>query len=688
MTAGLRHRKGNGETTLVEQGGGGAGGIVAKKSTLVKVKDDLQVLKSIWFKPIKKSGSHAERLDAFYAPQAKQYDQFRKGFLWGREPLLRSLAARLKGKTDLTWVDLGGGTAENVAMMSKYMPLDNFKQIYVVDLCSSLCRVAENKAREKGWDNVSIVEGDACTFSPKESGSITVVTFSYSLSMIPPFLSAVDNAINMLDDKVGLFGIADFYVSSKFDLPLRQHPWSRRFFWRSIFDIDNIDLGPERRQYIEHKLERICEFNSSGGIPYVPYLRAPYYVWIGRKGKPEDSLRGTLEGEEKVERPPMFPPTFLYNMSWEDPRPDEKVLKTTKGDVVLTLTSGGDNTLDLAIQGADEVHSVDMNPAQSYLLELKKTCIQHLDYDDVWQLFGAGHHYSARSLLENDVGPFMSQGAQHFWYKHIYYFADSLYYHGAMGKIIWWVGFLLKYIGMQTWVDKIANAETLEKQVEVWDSAWFVKFFKLIPYQILRILTRIIFNPALLWWGMGVPTNQWRLIKRDDRSMIDYAHATLDGIAYHTHLRTENYFYLACLTGSYTKTCCPAFLTQKGFQKLKEEGAVNNVKVHTTSFMEQLTARMYTKVILMDHVDWLDEKSLETYARALAKHVKPGGRVIWRSASLNPPYVHFFEEAGFTVTCVDRHCEGKTPVLIDMVNMYASFWVAERKGGNGAAKAA
>ena len=36
------------------------------------VKDDLQVLKSIWFHPLKKSGTHAERLDAFYAPQARQ----------------------------------------------------------------------------------------------------------------------------------------------------------------------------------------------------------------------------------------------------------------------------------------------------------------------------------------------------------------------------------------------------------------------------------------------------------------------------------------------------------------------------------------------------------------------------------------------------------------------------------------
>ena len=50
--------------------------------------------------------------------------------------------------------------------------------------------------------------------------------------MIPPFHSAVDQAITYLDPVRGLVGVTDFYVSAKFDLPLRQMSWARRFFWR------------------------------------------------------------------------------------------------------------------------------------------------------------------------------------------------------------------------------------------------------------------------------------------------------------------------------------------------------------------------------------------------------------------------------------------------------------------------
>ena len=53
-----------------------------------------------------------------------------------------------------------------------------------------------------------------------------------------------------------------------------------------------------------------------------------------------------------------------------------QVLDINKADTCLTLTSGGCNALNLIVQGAGKVHSVDCNPAQSSLLELKATAIR------------------------------------------------------------------------------------------------------------------------------------------------------------------------------------------------------------------------------------------------------------------------------------------------------------------------
>ena len=145
------------------------------------IREDLTVLRSIWFHRSSNSTDHASRLESFYKPQAQacarsprcprpatspafacssagisptfpahhalwhaamladcrvrcsdarccaatlklatsEYtvslpvpadDRFRARFLHGRKEMLAAVAARLRGRTDLVWVDLGGGT--------------------------------------------------------------------------------------------------------------------------------------------------------------------------------------------------------------------------------------------------------------------------------------------------------------------------------------------------------------------------------------------------------------------------------------------------------------------------------------------------------------------------------------------------------------------------------------------------
>lgn len=67
-----------------------------------------------------------------------------------------------------------------------------------------------------------------------------------------------------------------------------------------------------------------------------------------------------------------------------------------------------------------------------------------------------------------------------------------------------------------------------------------------------------------------------------------------------------------------------------------------------------------------DHLDWLDDDATREVASALAAHVAPGGRVIWRSAAFVPPYAAHIRAAGFEVTCVQR---ADREAFMDRVNM-------------------
>lgn len=653
-----------------------ASGVVEQQNTTVRSKrrrspkDDLLVLKSLWLSRAN-GKDHAERLEAFYGPQAKAYDGFRTNFLWGRKPMLAACAARLEQQRDMIWVDLGGGTGENVDLMATYLPLDRFKAIYVVDLCRSLCQQAEEKVAAKGWSNVHVVEGDACTWQ-LPVGKADLVTFSYSLSMIPPFYVAVENAISWLHADRGLMGVADFFVSSKHDLPLRQMNWLRRFFWRATFDTDNIDIGPERRAYLDHRLSRAWEMNGQGSIPYVPVLRAPFYVWVGRPRPGAGILT-----EARVEAPPCFPPTFLYTQSWEDPRADMQVLSISSDDNVLTLTSGGCNALNLLIHGAGHVVSVDCNPAQSALLELKATAIRRLDFEDVWALFGEGRHPHMEQLFERQLAPWLSQTSHAFWKSRLSYFRTGLYFHGGMGQVIYYLQLLTTFLGLRSSMHKLVSAESVEEQAHVWDSLWPVRFFKTAPAWLVRLATNLLavllFNRFVLWFGGGVPCKQYRLIQRDGVCICKYAARTFDTVARTSHLRHDNYFYYNCLTGRYARDNCPSYLQQNEFAFLKKMG-LDRLEIVTGTFLDQLRSQKFTKVVLMDHMDWLDAQAAQHVAAELAAAVPVGGRIIWRSAALVPPYNQGIAAAGFQVQCLAKADQG----YMDRVNMYSSFYMGTR----------
>lgn len=138
------------------------------------------------------------------------------------------------------------------------------------------------------------------------------------------------------------------------------------------------------------------------------------------------------------------------------------MFKINGEDVCLTLTSGGCNALNLLIHGAKQVVSVDCNPAQSALLQLKQVAIQQLDYEDVWAMFGEGRHPHFESLFERKLGPWLSQASYQFWSTRTRYFSRGLYYQGGMGTLCWFIQALIKWIGLGGAARRLLTARTLE----------------------------------------------------------------------------------------------------------------------------------------------------------------------------------------------------------------------------------
>ncbi len=235
---------------------------------------DLKVLYHL-LKPIQ-GNSHQERLENFYHGQAHAYDTFRKRLLKGREELYRSLA---EYPGDL-WLDLGGGTGANLEAIGT--TLSQFQKVYIVDLCPSLLAIANQRIKAQKWSNVETVEADVTRFSLPESAA-DIVTFSYSLTMIPDWFAAIDRAHHLLKAG-GKIGVIDFYISRKHSLSSwATHSLLARHFWPAWFAKDNVFLSSEHAPYLHYKFEPIQFIEKMATLPFLPGVKVPYYLFIGQK---------------------------------------------------------------------------------------------------------------------------------------------------------------------------------------------------------------------------------------------------------------------------------------------------------------------------------------------------------------------------------------------------------------------
>lgn len=354
-----------------------------------------------------------------------------------------------------------------------------------------------------------------------------------------------------------------------------------------------------------------------------------------------------------------FPNTFLYSISWEDSDADKPVLDIQPTDVVLTITGGGDNVFNLLLDGAKDVYCVDLNPSQYHLMELKAQTIKHSSYSTLWNMFGNGIftgnfiHYVENFLtnLPNDT--------VQFWKEKHFYFRHGLYYYGSMGKIVSLIRVLqLKRVLCNPYLDK---------------TGVMFQFFLFMYKMFVHMFCFLFGNTTVMWYMFGTPSNQIRMITEDDnRKLSEYVITSFENAIMKSDIVNNNHYYYLIFNGCFKKTNCPRYLEEQNFDFLKKN--IDHLHNIHGEFVKVLNARMYDKIILMDHMDWMDEEYIDNLARVLHENMAIHGKAIFRSASLYPWYIDIFLMKNLVVTNITNHLENP---YMDRVNTYGSFWVIE-----------
>ena len=349
---------------------------------------------------------------------------------------------------------------------------------------------------------------------------------------------------------------------------------------------------------------------------------------------------------------------LIYNTSWEDPAIDRELLQFDSNSDIVMITSAGDNLLDYLLDRPASINSVDVNPKQNALFELKRAVIRTAEHEDLYLMFGEGAHPNIQELYSKKLRQELPAFAREFWDKKLKFFEGeglkrSFYFYGGAGTLAWLCqGYFKLHKRLNKNIRWLFSAESMEEQQRAYDHVEPLLWNRVIRWFLGRHITLA---------AMGVPRAQRDLIMNGfDGGLLGFLRTNVRRVFTEIPV-SRNYFWRVYATGSYSRECAPEYLQERNFNTLRE--TVDKAHAHNTTMAEFLRAnpKAYSHYILLDHQDWLawnDPKSLEEEWRLILQNSKPGTKILMRSAG---PVVDFLPE--FVREAVDFSADHRTDEL-------------------------
>ncbi len=312
---------------------------------------------------------------------------------------------------------------------------------------------------------------------------------------------------------------------------------------------------------------------------------------------------------------------LLFAQCWEDPALDVEALRVRPGDRVVSVTSGGCNALALALEGAGTVYAVDMNAAQSALLELKLAGPVALDHAGYLELLGV-RPSARRDALYARVRPLLSGRARAWWDAHGAVLRRDVLgagrYEGYLGAF----RALLHAIHGRRRIARLLECRSLDEQRRFYETEWDTAAW--------RLFFRVFFSRRVLG-ARGL-----------DRAFFTYVEGIPDfgahflSLARHalTELPVRDNYFLAwiCLGRYLDEEHMPAYLLRENFEALRE--AAPRVQVVTAEMGSLLAALPDASVGAFNFsniFEWVSPAVFEATLREAHRVARPGARLCYRN---------------------------------------------------------
>jgi S-adenosylmethionine-diacylglycerol 3-amino-3-carboxypropyl transferase len=312
---------------------------------------------------------------------------------------------------------------------------------------------------------------------------------------------------------------------------------------------------------------------------------------------------------------------LIYTTNWEDPAADLAALKIRPGDAMMTITSGACNTLEFLLSDPSVVHTVDINPSQAYLIELKIAAMRRLEHPDFLRFLGltpGGDRMDRYSELRSDLSP----AAAAFWDARENLLRPGFLFRGRYDRFVDTVGRMTRLIQGRRRVDGLFEARDVAGQKAFYDRAWDIRRTRLIflLFYNKRVLARIGLKADYFRFDDG--SNSYsESFRRKFRHVV--SDVPLSG----------NYFVHVYLKGGYRSLAeVPNYLKAENYATIRDR--LDRIRIHTGDAKKWLAGfpdGTFDALALSNICELMSLDDTRVMFREVLRTAKPGARLSFRN---------------------------------------------------------
>lgn len=295
-----------------------------------------------------------------------------------------------------------------------------------------------------------------------------------------------------------------------------------------------------------------------------------------------------------------------YSFGNEDWKTEAQALKIQPNDTVLCVTASGDRPLHLLLTECRKLISVDANPLQNALLELKKAALESLSFEDYLSFLGAMpcKHREELLLRIGTSVPFSSEMIR-----------KGILYQGTTEKLCKNLAKILK-VTRGPKIDRLFRFDSVEEQKlflnKEWDTAIWKKAFY---YGLHPVLTRLVLKDPGLYAYIDPHIHPGIYVR--ERMNYNLEH----------FLAKKNYFLSLVLKGVVDPIAFPPYLTEGGANAIRPHlSRLTTQTIDLVSYLKQAPSESINCFSFSDVASYISDADFVTLLQELHRTAKPGAR--------------------------------------------------------------